>query len=241
MTLLRHSSHVLRRVIVPPETPGWKGYWILLLPALMMAFQAIPLVLPALGVRPTLAIVLIEAMTADLLTVGVACLLVAGKPGNRREGLGLMLPRRKRDLILLPLLGGLLSLLAAALAESVYSWLTGEKPPAQVVVRALMQFDSPGLRLLAVAGIALVAPIAEEIVFRGVSFRGLRRRMRFLPAAALSAILFSLAHVDLAHGLQLFAIGLILAWTVERSGSILPGMLLHAGINLTSLLLIWNS
>jgi membrane protease YdiL (CAAX protease family) len=32
----------------------------------------------------------------------------------------------------------------------------------------------------------------------------------------------------------------VLAWTVERSGSILPGMILHAGVNLTSLFLIWD-
>jgi len=120
--------------------------------------------------------------------------------------------------------------------------LTGnDKPPPQGVVRALSQSSGVGIEILAVLVIGFVSPLAEEIVFRGVTYRGLRRRLGFLPAAALSAVLFSLAHVDLQHALQLFAIGVILAWTTERSGSILPGMILHAGVNLMSLLVLWDA
>jgi membrane protease YdiL (CAAX protease family) len=125
------------------------------------------------------------------------------------------------------------------IAEGILSLLTGERPPPQRVAQALAEAQGTGLRVLAVAAVGFVAPFAEEVVFRGVSFRGLRRRLGFFPAAACSAALFSLAHLDLQHGLQLFVVGIVLAWTVERSGSILPGILLHAVINLTSLLVIW--
>ena len=41
------------------------------------------------------------------------------------------------------------------------------------------------------------------------------------------ALLFGLLHLDLAQGLTAFACGVFLGWLAERSGSILPGMLLH--------------
>jgi len=235
MTLLRHSSRILRRTTLPPEPPSWRGYWILFLPVLLILFQLIPLGLSVLGLRLTLTVVLISAVVADLLIVGVAAFVVALKP----ERLGLVPPRRKRDLVLLPILGALLSFVGLYIAEGILSLLMGERPPPQRVAQALAEAQGTGLRVLAIAAVGIVAPFAEEVVFRGVSFRGLRRRLGFFPAAAVSAALFSLAHLDLQHGLQLFVVGVVLAWTVERSGSILPGILLHAVINLTSLLVIW--
>ncbi|HLY74060.1 MAG TPA: type II CAAX endopeptidase family protein [Planctomycetota bacterium] len=241
MTLARHSSRVIRRVVLPPDAPNWKSYWILLLPILMILFQLIPLGIPIPGVRPTLAGALTWAMAADLATVGVACLFVAGEPGNRFVRLGLTVPRRKRDLTLLPIIGGALSFAALTLADALYSILTGgQGPPPQAVAQALSNSPGLGLRMLAIAAVVLVAPFSEEIVFRGVSFRGLRRRLGFPLSAMVSACLFSMAHLDLPHAIQLIAVGTVLAWTTERSGSILPGMILHAGINLSSLVLIWK-
>jgi len=238
MTLTHPSSHVIRRIVVPPEVPDFRGIWTLLLPVLLMAFQLIPFILPPLGVRPTMAAVLASAMAADLLAVGVAVGVVARHPGN----LGFRMPYHKSDLLLLPVVGASLSLVAVSLADLVYSLFTGnDQPPPQGVARALAQSSGTGLRILAVLTVGFVAPLAEEIVFRGVTYRGLRRRLGFIPAAALSAFLFSLAHVDLQHALQLFAIGVVLAWTTERSGSILPGMVLHAGVNLLSLLVLWDA
>jgi membrane protease YdiL (CAAX protease family) len=234
MNGVRHSSRILRRVVVPPGPPIWRGYWIFLLPILLILFQMIPLGLSILGIRPTLAVVLSSAVVADILVVGVACVVA-----RRVERLGLAPPRRKHDLVLLPIVAAVVCFVGLYIAEAVLSVLMGERPPPQRVAQALAEARGMGLRVLAVAAVGIVAPFAEEVVFRGVSFRGLRRRLGFFPAAALSAGLFSLAHLDLQHVLQLFVVGIVLAWTVERSGSILPGMILHAGINLTSLLVIW--
>jgi membrane protease YdiL (CAAX protease family) len=112
-------------------------------------------------------------------------------------------------------------------------------PPPQRSVQVLGGVQSLGLKILAVAAVGLAAPVAEEILFRGVVFRGLRWRMTGTSAYVLSAIFFSLAHLDPDHFLHLFGIGLVLAWTVDRSHSLYPGMILHGAINLTSLWTLW--
>ncbi|HVR87571.1 MAG TPA: CPBP family glutamic-type intramembrane protease, partial [Planctomycetota bacterium] len=182
MTLVRDSSHVVRRVVPLPEPSKMKRYWILLLPVLLVLFQVIAVGLRPLGIRPTLSAALLTAVVADLLTVGIAFFLVARSPGNRLARLGLEVPRRKRDLLFLPIVGGILTFVGLALADAVYALLTGgQLPPPQAVTQALAESEDPGLRILAVLAVGLVAPFAEEIVFRGVSFRGLRRSLGFLP------------------------------------------------------------
>ncbi len=76
--------------------------------------------------------------------------------------------------------------------------------------------------------IAVVAPLAEELFFRGMLYPLLRRRWSLWPAILLNGLLFALIHVlpPLLPGL--FLVGVVLAWVREKSGSIVPCILLHA-------------
>jgi hypothetical protein len=80
----------------------------------------------------------------------------------------------------------------------------------------------------------LFAPVFEEIVFRGLFFATLRRRFGFVGSAVLSASVFAIAH---GYGVLGFASvlwsGVLWAWTYERSGSVLPGILAHMVNNAT--------
>ena len=53
------------------------------------------------------------------------------------------------------------------------------------------------------------------------------------------ALLFGVLHLDFAQGLTAFACGVFLGWLAERSGSILPGMLLHLVNNALAFLTIY--
>lgn len=79
----------------------------------------------------------------------------------------------------------------------------------------------------------VLTPVFEEIVFRGLLFATLRRRFAVLPAAALSAALFAVAH---GYGVLGFAAvfwsGFLWAWSYERTGSLLPSIAAHAADNL---------
>ena len=80
------------------------------------------------------------------------------------------------------------------------------------------------------AAIGIMAPIAEEVVFRGAILRALLNltgNCRHWVAIVCSALIFGLAHMNLAQGLHAFLIGLLLGWFYYRTGSILPGIALH--------------
>ncbi len=80
---------------------------------------------------------------------------------------------------------------------------------------------------------AVVTPICEEIVFRGLLFATLRRRFGLAPAAVVSAAIFAVAHGYGTLGFAaVFWSGLLWAWSYERTGSLLPSMAAHAADNL---------
>lgn len=86
--------------------------------------------------------------------------------------------------------------------------------------------------------IAIAAPVSEELCFRGMFFGGLRTRLSTYPAALISGAVFGLLHAltGLSAVPPLIVFGFILALLYERTGSIVPGILLHALNNSVALL-----
>lgn len=88
--------------------------------------------------------------------------------------------------------------------------------------------------------IVLVAPLAEEVVFRGLLFQGFLQRMSLPLAVILSSLLFALPHFP--GGLLtlplLFIFGAVLALLYWRTESIWPPILLHALNNALALVVI---
>jgi membrane protease YdiL (CAAX protease family) len=88
-------------------------------------------------------------------------------------------------------------------------------------------------------GAAILAPIGEEVLFRGYLFGSLRRlaggsRSGIIVAYGVSALVFALAHsLAATQGLigllvPSFLIGLMFAWGFDRSGSLVPSIIAHA-------------
>ena len=79
--------------------------------------------------------------------------------------------------------------------------------------------------------IAVLPAICEELAFRGMLLSGLRRRLR--PAGLIIGIgvIFGLFHVTLYRLVPTAALGMVLTAIALMTGSIFPGMLLHAGNN----------
>ena len=80
---------------------------------------------------------------------------------------------------------------------------------------------------------AIWAPLGEEIAFRGVLYAGLRSRFGMVPAAALSAAVFAVAHGYGVLGfLAVFWSGALWAVAYEKTGSLWPGIIAHSAGNL---------
>lgn len=87
--------------------------------------------------------------------------------------------------------------------------------------------------------VAVVAPIVEELFFRGMLYPVLRRRWSAPVAIIVNGFLFALIHVIPILLPGLFFVGMVLAWVRERSGSVIPCIVIHALQNGTVLLVIY--
>jgi membrane protease YdiL (CAAX protease family) len=113
-----------------------------------------------------------------------------------------------------------------------------EPPPNPLapLVAELMRAQGWAVRALFVALLCVVAPVAEETVFRGGLFGGLRKRWPLPAAALVSAAVFALVHLNWVSFLPVMALGVALCIAYERTGSLLPGMVAHSLFNLSTVL-----
>ena len=103
----------------------------------------------------------------------------------------------------------------------------GIEPTPQTAEQALRIIDP----LVAVPAIVVVAPIAEELFFRGVVFNAWLREGGRRAAYLGSSALFGAIHLNLAVFLPILVISLIFAWIYERTRNLWAPILAHAVFN----------
>lgn len=148
----------------------------------------------------------------------------------KTKDLRIMLPAPWSPGFCLPVFLGVANL--ANLAGALINRLTGSPATSE-----MLPSGGPEL-LVQFLALCVMPAIAEELLFRG-AFQGLMRPCGSAAAIFAPALLFGVLHLDLAQGLTAFACGVFLGWLAERSGSILPGMLLHFVNNALAFLTIY--
>lgn len=78
---------------------------------------------------------------------------------------------------------------------------------------------------------SLLAPIAEELFFRGIIFKFFRQRKTFIFSALSSSLLFSLMHFDIAMLPFTFILGFATAYMLEKTQNIFYPILIHGAVN----------
>jgi CAAX protease family protein len=119
---------------------------------------------------------------------------------------------------------------------------------AQQVGSALGGLQTTAAKVAAVFTATVVAPVTEELTFRGVLIKAMSTRSRRVIMVATAAIFaaFHLLGLDPTHMLaaaavvlpQLFLVGLLLAWVTLRSGRLGPAIFIHSGFNLLAALIL---
>lgn len=112
----------------------------------------------------------------------------------------------------------------------------------QEVVSTFERSSGPAMVLYA-AGVLIVAPVGEELVFRGILLRSLLRRVPAGPAVLIGGLVFGAAHVVGDPGSYpvlpvLVALGTLSGYLAVTSGSLSRSVFLHAGFNLLATIAI---
>ncbi len=94
-----------------------------------------------------------------------------------------------------------------------------------------------GIVLFALA-VVVVAPLVEELFWRGLVHRAAVRALGVPIGVAVTALAFGLAHGQLLQLTPLVAFGLLLSVAAQRTGRLGLGIWTHAGFNATTVVLL---
>lgn len=146
------------------------------------------------------------------------------------------------------IIGGILICLMITLLNNLIYLIIdnfwGLKPPAQQVIQNLLESDSNLLFFLNSFLIVIVAPVTEEIFFRGFIYPYCKSKLGKWKGILLSALFFALAHASIWLFLPTFLGGVILAIIYERVKSLYSCILAHGVWNMiivSLLYFIWKT
>jgi len=124
------------------------------------------------------------------------------------------------------LLIGVGVLIVSAIIQGVLQGL-GVRQTQLVDLQCVRDFPLSGFLAVVLAG-GLIAPMAEELYFRGYVFRSYLLTRGRLVAYLATSILFAVLHLNLPALLPILVLSLVFCWAYERTGSIVPSMVGHA-------------
>lgn len=137
--------------------------------------------------------------------------------------------RRPNRAILWTVPLGLVAVYAVSLAHELVV-----HPEQQPIVNEFPR-SGAGAALFVVVAVVM-APLFEEIVFRGFLFRGLANSWGWVWGALASAAVFGLAHLQLDVFVPLATLGFFLAWAYKRTGSLWSCIAMHGIFNAIAVL-----
>ena len=134
--------------------------------------------------------------------------------------------------LLLLLLGAACSVFANILVAMLQNILN-----VQAYQENMEQIMSGKSFFMLIFWMGIIAPVAEEMVFRWLIYLRLRDYTRVATAAVISGVFFGVYHMNLTQAVYAGILGFVFAYFLEITGSLWASVLLHMGANIWSLIL----
>jgi len=187
------------------------------------------------GSATAATITLVAGFASYAVTVVPLGLPLRARHGTTLADLGWTRPTSMQAFLLVPPITAGALLVSAMLGAVSRALLPGATDPQCHAQTAGLN----GSIVLAAVLVAVIAPIAEETLFRGFLYRWFEQRMAWSYAVPLSALVFAGAHRILLLLLPLFGVGIVLALVYRSTRSIWPGAAVHALNNAIALMAVF--
>ncbi len=227
--------------VIQPSWKTWEG--VLGIISIFFLMTAIGLVLDIfveLDEIEPLKFAFISSLTQTFLMISLPIAIVAAKYGQSWRDLGFV-----KDGFLAAVPQGIKwggGLFVAVMVLGIFSSVFyPREPELQDFAKILLLADSSGEFFLAFIMGVVLAPLGEEIYFRGFLYPALRQRFGVKIGIILTAVLFSFLHFDFYRFIPIGVGGLGLTYLYEKSGNIWTTIIAHGVWNGIMIILIFIS
>ena len=122
---------------------------------------------------------------------------------------------------LIPVLIGIIAVIAFIVSVTKYT------PPKQPVVELFLKEKDTSFLLYASLFAAIAGPIIEELFFRGFVYNAVKKYIGVFWAALITAAMFAVLHAHLVGFLPILALGILLAYLYEKTGTLVSSITVH--------------
>lgn len=229
LTKLSELSPGRRRLLVTVGLPIWVvvAFYISQLLTVGLVWVLASLGLPFALVSEVLfnaaAMAVIYGISV-VITIGLPWLLF--KSRTTKEDVGLQRLPSWLDTVLAPA-GFIIYAIASSLTLALLVWLLPFIDINQAQDVGFSQLTTRHEIVLGFVALVLIAPIAEEVLFRGYLFGKLKKHLPLWVAIIITSVLFGIVHGAWNVGIDTFVLGVVLCLLRVISGSLWPSILLH--------------
>ena len=239
----------------PRYGAGYVAKWLLAAvstaPAYLLVQVLAPLVVGIALLTTDIDVLMLAATLASLALAVLWWLYLRPRAALRREEARPSRPARVALLVCALLVLGMVLQVTISCALSLVLPLFPEVMDGYLELMELAGI-SDEMSLATLVQVAVIAPIAEESLCRGVALEfslralcpGRRSASRpeaadacFWAANAIQALVFGVMHLNVVQGVYAFALGLLLGWVFRRTGRLRAAVLLHVAVNASSALM----
>ncbi|MGB9212483.1 MAG: type II CAAX endopeptidase family protein [Halobacteriota archaeon] len=173
-------------------------------------------------------------IVADIVSVALIVALVLSFYKEKLSSLGLKTKKLPKALLY-----GVVGFVVAFVVAAIVGYPIEQYFGVDVTQQALSQSATvSGLLPLVLLSGVIIAPICEEIVFRGYLYKAFRDRFKPWYAIVMSAALFSAIHLEPLAAVHLFVIGIVLAYVYEKTDNLMAPIALHMLNNAVAFLVV---
>lgn len=171
----------------------------------------------------------LNATLTDIAGMAIVLYFAIIKFKSGLAGLGLTLKSIKRDLriaiggylTIIPVLAIIMLIVFVGLKVSNY------EPPETKAFEILYKTNGPKILFVLTALVTIIGPIAEELFFRGFAYPVFRKRLGVRNAILLVSAVFAMLHMNIVSFFPILALGVLLAYLYEKTGSMIPSITVH--------------
>ncbi|NWK55828.1 CPBP family intramembrane metalloprotease [Verrucomicrobiaceae bacterium N1E253] len=196
---------------------------------------------PAAQAKQITPAILITGMLIQLFPAALAIILLASRHIPLGSYFGLRMAKAYRLLYMAPaavLISYLFMIgLSATGFESWLEWLFGQPFEPQQTIQLYQESDEIIIRALFIVSVVVIAPVVEEVVFRGYVYTVTKRYTSRIFATLLSAVFFSVVHNFIPGLLPLAFLAILLTIAYEITGSLWAPISIHALFNACTLII----
>ena len=207
---------------------------------LVVCILAVAFLIPALAAHLALSVSLILQIVVQLALLAVLGVFLHRRHINWRAAFGLDAPTARGAVALgvIFYLASLPPLALVFLASNKICQLLGVDTSIQEVADLIVTTKSPLVLTLVVSIALVVAPLFEEVFFRGFAYPALKQRWGTTRALLLVSGAFAGIHFYIPGLAPLFVLALGFTLAYEYTGSLLAPITMHVLFNTTNLILL---